>query len=133
MAEAGISAPAEGRVKISDDYLQAHKSTNNSSADIDIERLTPVAAFVYTQVPATGRNGRFEPRGVSVDGAVDSDDNPDFTATSGIINGWYKNDPDSPGRANLMTERFTCGITHPCRFKKIRPYETTARGIIIKA
>ena len=129
MATSGISAPAEGRVKIRDSYLEAHYKDGSGTADIDIYRLTPAEAFEFVQVPRTGGAGMMEPRGISVNGAIDSDENTDLTATSGIVYGRYKNDPDNQ---NPLDERFSCGITHPCRFKMIRPRNTTARGIIIK-
>ena len=128
MALPGISAPAEGRAMISDDYLDDNAGSTGAKADIDSLNLTPAEAFVNTQFPKTGASGLTEPRGLSINAALDSSENPDLTATSGNVNGRYKNDP----AGNEMVERFACGITHPCRFRMIRPRNTTARGIIIK-
>jgi len=128
MALNGISAPAEGRALISDSYLDDNAGSTGAKADIDILNLTPVEAFEFVQIPKTGMAGLTEPRGISVNAALDSDENPDLTATSANVNGRYKNDPVG----NEMVERFACGITHPCRFSMIRPRNTTARGIIIK-
>lgn len=127
MATPGISAPAEQRIKIRDSYLEDNYKNTGSGADIDIINLTPAAAFETTNVPRSGQSGQFEPRGISIDAAIDSDENPDLTATSAILYCRYKNDP------NVLAERFSCAITHPCRIRVIRPYQTTARGIHIKA
>ncbi|MBD3293835.1 MAG: hypothetical protein GF393_13000 [Armatimonadia bacterium] len=120
MPTAGISAPAEVRVVIDDTWLEAN--SGSEGVYCDILTLTPAAAFVRTNVPKTGTSGRFEPRGVS----IGSDANNGADATYSSIRGCLKSDP------NPITESFTLHVTHPNRFRRIYPWGTTARRIIIK-
>ena len=114
---------SQGRVKIKDSFLEAHK--NEFGNEIDLLMLTPVAAFENTQVPKIGPNGSFIPRGISIDGKDDGAGGADWTATVANINGKEMNDPDQ------IQEMFATHITHGNRFRCIYPRHTTARGIII--
>ena len=102
MALNGISAPAEQRLAISNEWLDENKENKNAIADI--EKMTPKAAFASTNIPVTGMNGGFEPRGVSLGGIFDNskDNNVDDTADWAYINCRYKND-SRPYRENFAT------------------------------
>lgn len=125
MAEAGISAPAEQTLYISDKWLDEHGNNPNSAIDI-IER-TPAAAFETTiNIPTTGGRGRFEPRGVSINACL-SEGKADDTLTFAYIKRCLKNDP-KPVRL-----KYTTGTIHSDRPIKIYAEGTTARGIAIRA
>ena len=115
------TAPATGRILISDDYLEANR--NNRSAAIDLINQTPSQAFVHNDTPPSemlsfGRNG---PRGVSM-----NHDRGDTESYYAWINYRAPNDP------HAIRERFACAVTHPQQVAVIYPYNTTARGILIK-
>ena len=122
-----ITARAEERIMISDAWLNTHRT--EKKAVCDCETLTPPSAFIVPKRARSGRNGRFEPRGVSMNGRYDSEqeDKMDDAATDAHINCEYKNDPVA------YKERFACGITHPASIRRIYAYDTTARQIFIKA
>ena len=133
MAESGISAPAEGRVKIVDAFLDANR--DDKDVVIDIQKLTPPEAFENVNLPGSGSDGEFCSRGISIGNArVASQTNEkgysyDATSSYATINGCLNNDPlTSP-----MTERFSLFVTHPVRFRYIYPYFTNARDIVVKA
>ncbi len=123
-----MTARSEISVMIKNSYLESNASTAGKSADIDIVNLTPRAAFEELTkepgrgIPRSGLRGKFEPRGVTVNGD-DSDDSRD--ATYGFINRQLKSEP------YFLEQKFVTGVVHPCSIGKIRPRNTTARGIII--
>lgn len=124
MAGPGITAGSAARLRIDDDYL--HTNRNDQSVVIDVWKRTPAAAFsAGTTAPRTGQ-GRFDTRGISVDGDEGQGaGTPDWTAAYGFIRGQENDDPEA------MQQKFNSGIVHPCRFRYIYPYGTTARGINI--
>ena len=124
MADTGISAPAEGTLLISDKYLDAKQG--DPGVVIDCVEMTPAAAFETKVVAPTGTDGRFEPRGVSVngvlvEGVVDED------ASFAFLKRRLKNDPEA---ARL---KYATGVIHSDRVRYIYPRGTTARGIAIRA
>lgn len=123
----GISAPGEIRLRIRDSWLD--DNANNENAIADIVSMTPVAAFDTINIPRTGINAKFEPRGVSISAAIpDEGGSASYTATYSWIRGEYKSDrPGHPYR-----ETHSLHITHPCRYRRIYAKGTTARNIIIK-
>ena len=128
MALSGISAPAEQRLAISDEWLNENKENKNAIADC--EKMTPKEAFASTNLPITGMNGMFDPRALSLGGIYNSakdGDHVDDTAAAAYINCQYKND------SRPYRELFSTRITHECRIKYIHAKDTTARAIFIKA
>lgn len=127
MALSGISAPAEQRLAISNEWLDENKE--NKNAVCDTQKMTPKAAFASTNIPVTGMAGSFEPRGVSLTGQFDNskDNNVNDTVAWAYINCRYKND------SRPYREPFATRITHPARVRFIHAKGTTARGIFIKA
>ncbi len=125
MAEAGILARSGVKVMILNSYLD-----NATNEDINLVELTPAAAFAgTTQIPRGGINGKYEARGIQVNGSIGDieDTEVDRDAVYGIVNYRAKNDPP----ANFHEVRFNCGVVHPCNARYIRCASTTARGIII--
>ena len=122
MADPGITSQSEGRVMLSDTFLDEHK--NETGNEIDCFMLTPEAAFENTKMPRKGPGGVFFPRGISINGAL-SDGAIDYTADSAKINGKEFDDPEP------MQEYFTLHAIHQNRFRFIYPRNTTARGIIL--
>lgn len=119
MAGPGIAAPSEGEVVISDAYLNDNAA--DPSVEIDLVRLTPNAAFESTNLP---RNNGIIPRGVAIN--EHKDDTAQSEASDATINRKVANG------AIFFKARYTCRIIHPDRITKIRPYMTSARGILIK-
>jgi len=122
MLAPGITSQSEGRVMISDDFLDTHKSENGNG--IDCYLLTPADAFVQPKVPKRGIGGIFLSRMVSINGAV-SGSGIDYNADYAVINGKEPDDPDH------MQQYFTLHQLHAQRFRFIYPKHTTARGIIL--
>jgi len=130
MSGVGILARSEIRVMIDNAYLDKYANKAGSGADIDVTNLKPAEAFATTlKLPKSGILNTFEGRFISLNGALSSDqqgnEEIDFDATYGFVNGREKNDPGT------MRERFNCGILHSNGFRFIRPNGTTGRGIII--
>ena len=112
----GINAGVQGRVKLSDTFL-----ANNPGVVIDLQRLTPAAAFEQTNLPKMGSNGMFHPRWIKV-----SSNGGGATDTYGQVEvmGW--ND------VSFSTEVYTTHEWHPDWINKIRVgANTTARDISI--
>jgi len=125
MAGPGIIAGSEQRIKINDDYLNAN--SGNTNAVIDLLELTPPAAFQKEsrRLPNAGRMGKFEPRGISCDGSKTNNGSTDLTASSAFVNAKEKSEQ------HFLQQRYNCGMIHAARITKIKPFNTTARGIII--
>ncbi|MCP3683494.1 MAG: hypothetical protein GY861_12475 [bacterium] len=130
MAEAGILARSEVRLMIKNSYID---NADNAGVEIDTVKMTPIAAFAGITakkgIARMGPNRGFEPRGISVNAAVDATgDEVDQDATHGYIEGRAKGD----STWSTMVQRFQCGVIHPIslRFITVGP-NTKARGIII--
>ena len=127
MATPGISAPTTGRVRLSDDFLEANYG--DKSVVIDLHLLTPIEAFSHTSMRARGNNNTVNPTGVLIDaargGGGQGVDPVDLTATQGSINGCLVDEPVN----DPMPESYACRSLHPCRYRYVYPYQTTARGI----
>jgi len=140
MAGYGISAPAEGRLVISNQWLEANKHDKNAVIDIPTRKSNPTGAFLNPNVPRTSVEGQASGRGVSVRGIYDGSEgtssyNPthqnykvDLTADYATINCCYNNEK----KTEYFLEDFRTKITHPDRIKRIKAYGTNARGISIK-
>jgi hypothetical protein len=131
MAEAGITGRAEIEIKISDTYLNDHVA--DQAAVINIMALTPEEAFenhslIRTAAPRSGINGTFEPRGIKISEALDDQGVLDPDLNRGWVNKRLKGCPSH----NYNREAYAIGVHHPDSVGFIRPYLTTARGIVIK-
>jgi hypothetical protein len=130
MATPGISAPTTGRVKLSDDFLEANRG--DAGIVIDLYQLTPQEAFVHggSNCRARVQMGKFRPTGLLIDGDRDGgggqeEPSVDLTATAGQINGvLFDENPSEP-----VSENYATHVVHPVRYRYILPYGTTARGI----
>jgi hypothetical protein len=123
MATPGISASTDGRLRISDDFLDAN--AGNANVVIDVQKMTPIAAFEFCgDARRNGNNAHFDPRAIHIDNATTGVD-----AAYAVVNGCLRNERDN----RPMLERYTCGNTHPVRYWFIYPNGTTARGIKIHA
>ena len=131
MAGPGITARAEIEIGISDTYLDAH--VDDQSAVIDIQKLTPIEAFsnhsaARTAASKSGQAGRFEPRGIKISAAIGDDGEIDEDLNRAWINKRLKGCPSH----NYVREGYIIGATHADSVGYIKPYNTTARGIVIK-
>lgn len=127
----GFNDRAEMEIKISDTYLDANAADKN--AIIDILKLTPEAAFenhtlAQTGVSRAGLAARFEPRWIKISQVINLQGVIDESLYSGWINKRLKSNPAH----NYNTERYLIGIDHPESVGYIRPFGTTARGIVLK-
>lgn len=128
--EAGIAGRAEIEIRISDTYLEDHVA--DQAAVINILALTPAEAFenhslTRTAAPRSGINGTFEPRWIKISEALGVQ-GLDPTLNRGWVNKRLKGCPSH----NYVREQYAIGFSHPDSVGFIRPYLTTARGIVIK-
>lgn len=125
MSTPGLTGPSEARVVIDNNYLE----TAPAGSIIDVVNLLPKEAFMRIKdartLPKAGKNGRFEPRGISINFVSDGAGGLDSDATLGIVNMQGKNEP------YFFPQRLAVGVMHPIRVKAIKVGGTTARGIII--
>ena len=132
MATPGINAASDGRIAISDTYLNDHSA--DPAAIIDCCKMEPREAFenmgyvggrwYMLGTAAKGNNGHFEPRGINVNWGS-SQRTTDLDATDALVNGCLRSDK----MENPIVERLACAVTHPNRYRYIYAQGTTARGI----
>ena len=138
MALNGISAPAEGRIVISNQWLEANKDNKNAVIDIPTLSSNPTGAIKHTNIPPTGVESQFSGRAISIRGIYNGSEgnssyNPthenyhvDLGADYGTVNCRLNND------SFFELEDYRTKIDHPDRVRQFRPYGTYARGIRIK-
>jgi len=124
MATAGISAPAEQTILISDKWLDDNQKSLGVSCDV--MTLTPPEAFETINIPKMGHNNRNEPRGVSINATYVSG-KADSTQSYAVMKRRLKNDPEP------VKVKYATGVIHADRVQKIYPAGTNARGIVIRA
>lgn len=127
----GFNVRAEMEIKISDTYL--NDNSLNQNAIIDILKLTPEAAFenhtlAQTGVSRAGLAARFEPRWIKISQVIGAQGVIDESLNRGWINKRLKSNPEY----NYNTEQYLIGMDHPESVGYIRPFGTTARGIVLK-
>jgi hypothetical protein len=127
----GFNVRAEMEIKISDTYLD--DNALNQGAIINILTLTPEEAFenhtlARTAVSRAGSAARFEPRWIKISQAIGAQGVIDESLTRGWINKRLKTSPAH----NYNTEQYLIGMDHPESVGYIRPFGTTARGIVLK-
>lgn len=127
MATEGLTGPSEARAVIDNAYLD---NAANVGKVIDVVNLTPPEAFMRIKrgrkLPKAGRNGTFDPRGISINFESDGAGGLDTDATLALVDNQEKNEPF------FFPDRFAIGVVHPVRIRKIRVGpNTTARGIKI--
>ena len=123
MAGPGIVAGTTGRLHISDTWLEANRQ--EEGAVIDLQKMTPIAAFLSRTTRARGNSGNFHASGISIDGARTDAGGADYTVAAAVLNGCLRDEPQwSP-----QEESYNCRILYPERYRYIYPFRTTARGI----
>jgi hypothetical protein len=123
MAGPGIVAASTGRLLISDTWLEEMRE--DTAAVIDLQKMTPTAAFLNRSTRARGNLGNFHASGISIDGARTDAGGADYTAASGVINGCLRDEP----QPQPQEESYNCRQVYPERFMYIYANQTTARGI----
>ena len=123
---ADFAARAETELRLDDTYLEAN--LNNQLAVIDVVERTPVEAFVnaHLTVPASGANGRFNPRYVSIDNSRTAGEQGDDATRA-----WINRSLQNTNAGRQVRQLYLCGMLHPQSLRQIYPYLTTARGISI--
>jgi hypothetical protein len=127
MAGPGITAGAEGSVKILDAFLN---DPANGDTIINVLALTPIEAFHVgaanrpnSGTGVSGAHKGFHCRGVKVTSNVN--DTAQAVAAAGVIVRKLTNDP------SFLEEPYSVNIQHSQHVRYIRPRGTTARGIIL--
>jgi len=133
-----ITAPSESRYRISDDWLDANATDREAYIDVLNMTSNRMAEYpFYTGAVGSGPNAKANPRGVSIDGALDERGTKDVSMTYGGIAGLEVGESETIIGRNMITPIqnhpaiLATHILHPMRFRKIYAYGTTARGIWI--
>ena len=116
------TTPASARMVVSDAWMEANKGNQDSYIDVKKRLSSPAGAILSTTFPVDDLAGRFNPRAITINSDEDSS-----SATSAWLNCMYEDETAA------TRERFLCAITHPEQIKRIYPYNSTARGILIKS
>lgn len=131
-----ITAPSESRYLISDQWLDDH--ANDRAAYIDIINLTSnYPEYFVMGAVGQGSNAKANPRGISVNGALDDNGRVDNDATAAAVAGLEIGEMETIRGYDQQTLSqdhpaiIATHVTHALRFKKIFAYGTTARGIWI--